>query len=692
MLNPPADTEDSHLVEHRPLALASPKPVVIGLYGLPGSGKSFLLNQLKGELNEGIFKFYEGSEVISSLVPGGLDAFKELDEPNKEHFRRLAVNHIARNCATTGHVGVVAGHFMFWEEGEETGSTVCTQNDVEVYTHIIYLNIDPEIISRHRSGDMDRDRPCVSVDHLRKWQETERSQLRQLCYDNGILFSSVAFQRGLSSQLSTLMREFQNNTMTANLSSALEKLGKILANDSRQLRTMLVLDADKTLVVEDTGKLFWEVASRHRPDIENDAALKTIFSSRLGYSYTAFRQAALLYQETFSDEEFKLFCEEVAESVILRPEFALLLKKVQGHNHVGAVVITCGLRHIWDEILRKAGLSKTVKVIGGGRIADGLVVTPEVKASLVTYLRSTYGLYIWAFGDSPLDLPMLIQAHKAVVIVGKEEERSKSMDAALRDAIDNGFQAHQVLLPGTVSPRLDTKKLPLLDLRDPEFLVAIFSAHVNEDSHRLHLIHANDTPSARLLMTPMRNAAIAGHELREAHQNAGWYLAVEFLAEVLEIQEYPMDHVQGNITSGYRLRHEEDTLVIPLMRGGEAMAFGISRAFPLAQFVHASRPDDVKMDHLSKIRNVILVDSVINSGSTIVEFARHVRALRPQVRVVVVAGVVQKQSISQGGQVLEYAQQLGLELIALRISSNKYTGSGGTDTGNRLFNTTHLSK
>lgn len=30
-------------------------------------------------------------------------------------------------------------------------------------------------------------------------------------------------------------------------------------------------------------------------------------------------------------------------------------------------------------------------------------------------------------------------------------------------------------------------------------------------------------------------------------------------------------------------------------------------------------------------------------------------------------------------------------LVALRQSENQFTGSRGTDTGNRLFNTTHLS-
>ena len=52
------------------------KAVVVGLYGVPGSGKTFLLNQLKQELGGTHFAFYEGSEMIATVVPGGQTAFQ----------------------------------------------------------------------------------------------------------------------------------------------------------------------------------------------------------------------------------------------------------------------------------------------------------------------------------------------------------------------------------------------------------------------------------------------------------------------------------------------------------------------------------------------------------------------------------------------------------------------------------------
>ena len=72
--------------------LASPKePVGVGLYGVPGFGKTYPLNALKQELGRDHFLFFEGSEVIASVVPGGLDVFQISAEQEKAHWRQLAV-------------------------------------------------------------------------------------------------------------------------------------------------------------------------------------------------------------------------------------------------------------------------------------------------------------------------------------------------------------------------------------------------------------------------------------------------------------------------------------------------------------------------------------------------------------------------------------------------------------------------
>lgn len=152
-----------------------------------------------------------------------------------------------------------------------------------------------------------------------------------------------------------------------------------------------------------------------------------------------------------------------------------------------------------------------------------------------------------------------------------------------------------------------------------------------------------------------------------------------------------MDHVQGHTASGHRLKNEENTTIVALMRGGEPMAFGVSAVYPKVRFVHASCASDLKAHHLENQKAVILVDSVVNSGKSVIEFIDHVRKLNDGIRIVVVAGVVQKQAAELGHVFHGVLRRFGISLVALRLSENKFTGSKGTDTGNRLFNSTHLA-
>lgn len=663
------------------------KVVVVGIYGIPGSGKTFLLNLLKKGLGQEHFEFYEGSNMIANLVPGGLDGFKELEEDEKAGWRKLAIDIIKKECAISGKVAIVAGHFMFWAEDEKVGKPVYTPNDLNTFTHILYLEVAAELVAQRRLHDKTRNRPLASFEHLEKWQQAEKTELRNLCYGHSILFMVLSPHPKLLDQVTSLLHDIQYHTDDLNLLHAKNRLDEILSGHE-QLETMVVMDADRTLIAEDTGALFWEKISSSQQSGQEENRLKTLFSSNLGYTYTAFRQATLLYEEVANNQEFDAFCDDVASMVAIHPEFLSLLHQIAEKEHVGAVIITCGLRCIWDKILERAGLSKKIQVIGGGRIADGFVVTAEVKAAMVVRMKHTHHVYVWAFGDSVLDLPMLNEADQAIVIVGEEHTRSKTMEAALLHAIDNGgLRARQALLPSTASPRLDTVRLPVIELTKPESIGSIIH-HRNQ--HSLRVLHATDRNAAKLLMTPMRDGTVAGPNLREAHHRVGRYLAIEFVTDIVGLEEHAILHVQGHSTSGFRLRHEKKTSIVALMRGGEPMALGVNDAFPLAMFVHANSANDIKLHHLQGQLTVLLVDSVVNSGKSVVEFVQHIRNIRPTIRIVVVTGVVQAQSIS-GGKLNTLARDAELSLVALRLSDNKFTGSGTTDTGNRLFNTTHLA-
>lgn len=477
-----------------------------------------------------------------------------------------------------------------------------------------------------------------------------------------------------------LIRDFQRHSENYNSKLAKVKLDEAIGSLLNRPETILVLDADKTIAAEDTGKLFWKIISDARSSEAEAAILAGLFGGHLGYSYTAFRQATLLYEETANDWQFEGLCKDVAEKVTLHPEFLALLRKTAEQKHVSALLLTSGLRRVWEIVLERNNLSKTVTVIGGGRIADGIVVTKAIKGDLVLNLRNNLGMYVWAFGDSPIDLRMLAGADEAIIVVGEERTRSKSMEQELNIAISSG----QVLLPNTVSPRLDTSKLPVVNITTDDFLKSV----LRRRSPRILL--ASDRTSAKLLMTPTRNAAIGGPALRKAHRRIGWYLATEFVSNAIGLEEYTLPHVLGRATIGYRLAHEPETLIIALMRGGEPMAMGVSEAFPQAMVVHAKHPEEIKRENLQKAHTLILVDSVVNTGKSVVEFVEYIRREYSMILILVLANVVQDQSVIHGAFARVLVEDSRVNLVALRLSTTSFVGSGSTDTGNRLFNTTHL--
>ncbi|RMZ15562.1 hypothetical protein D0860_01522 [Hortaea werneckii] len=652
-------------------------PVIIGVYGLPASGKTHLLNELRKVLDEYHFKFYDGSEMIERITDSGLAAFKQMSNAQKAITRTTAIKTIKAECTNERKTGVVAGHFMLMSENG-VSEKIDTPADWGTYTHIIYLNTPVEKMMDRTEKDSGRaDRKQLPIADLQEWQDSEKTRLRKICYENRILFA--VDDTADHNYISKLINHFREGDAKRNTRSVLQEIDQIMSNHETQPQTVLLFDADKTLGVEDGSYHFW-LAAKGPGGIN---LLNDIFSSSLGYSYLAFQQAMLLYEE-LNEEKFLEHSKDVASYAKLRPEFVELLREAAKYPHVAVVVITSGIRLIWDIVLEREGLGDKVKVIGGCRLSDNYVVTPNVKGAAVKRLQSAHNATVWAFGDSEIDLPMLKSADHAFVVVGPGPKQQKAMWRALQRAVDvDGLEARQLLFPETAIPWLNTRVLPITTLE--QVRESIFGT--------LELIEATDTPSALVLQTPMRNSALSGNQLRQAHDRCGWYLAIHHITQVLGTEKYIMYDVHQNETTGWRLKDEDKTVIIPIMRGGEPMAFGVSDAFPKAVLHHAKEPDEVLKKHLEGMKAVILVDAVINEGGTIAGFGKHIRQMNHEIDIVIMAGVVQRDAV-HGPKVLTRALSgCGkVTLIALRTSERKYKGQGATDTGDRLFNTTHILK
>lgn len=648
------------------------RAVVIGLYGLPGSGKTTILEQLRHQLGRQDFLFLEGSDLIADEVGGSLEHFHELDEAGKKRCREQAISNAAKQARESCKAAIVAGHFMFWDDEEISPEPVWTDTDESTFTHVLYLRVDGDVVAQRRSIEEQKRRPLLSSQHLCEWQQEETRRLRQICYKSGILFLEVVDPN----RLPVLMNDFMLHQENYNTAQAERTLDNAVVSATSALETILVIDGDKTLISQDSGETFFDKMS------PGPSPLKVLFQTAT-YSYTSFRQAMLLYEEAADDARFDSTCTELASVLTIQPEIESILRAIVDRDQIRVVVLTCGLGLTFQKILRRCNLHERIAVVGGGRLSDGFVITPHLKASLVRRLQQKHNLRVWAFGDSPMDLPMLQQADEAIVVVGDESTRSQSMGAALKHAVEtDGLQARQILCSGASSLRLDGNVLPVVGSK------AIAAQLLARDSVQ---VFCASEPAALLLSTPMRDANIAGSHLREAHRRVGWYLAIEHIPHLIGLEMHGIQHVQGHMSTGHRISDEAKTCIIPLMRGGEPMAFGVSDALPLAMFLHAKQPDEVTSEHLEDLSTVVLVDSIINTGKSIVDFVHRLKRMRPNLRIIVLAGTVQNGAISgRKSLTMPLKGYTDVSLIALRLSENRFTGTKSTDTGNRLFNTTQL--
>ncbi|CAD6447211.1 73b8ede6-96bf-4ca0-bcf0-be8fd18a24d2 [Sclerotinia trifoliorum] len=475
----------------------------------------------------------------------------------------------------------------------------------------------------------------------------------EICCKDGVAFLGVM---GVSHDFK-VVTDVWNGFETRNLEIANAMLADKFQFSRNQgwPGTMLVMDGDRTLVTDATGALFWQkwIARNRSEAPKYQLLLKLLFRTNLGYSCAAFRQVALVYGELMDETEYNDICQEVASVVNIHQEFVSLLQSLAEEKHIGAVIISCGLHRVWEKVLEKEGLSKSVKVIAGG---------PD----LVDRLRLSNRTYVCAFGDSPLDLGMLKAANKAIVVVGEVDKRSKKMEAELLNAIDNdGLHASQLIIPHNALPIPDTQKLPLIKLTDQKFLELIFSRHSRHA--KLKVIHATDENSMKLLMIPTCDATNKSPALGEYHRSIYRYLVIELIFAVIGLESYEVPHVQA------------------LMPGGEPMALGINGAFLLAMSLHAKDPQDIMPEHLQGKITVVLVDTVINNGKMILEFVQHICNLNAIVRIVVAAGVVH-QSIAEGTGIVAHTlvQHGNCSIAALRISDNKFMGKEVTDTDDRF--------
>lgn len=123
-----------------------------------------------------------------------------------------------------------------------------------------------------------------------------------------------------------------------------------------------------------------------------------------------------------------------------------------------------------------------------------------------------------------------------------------------------------------------------------------------------------------------------------------------------------------------------NTTIITLMRAGLFFAYSVWEHFPQAPFIPVTKVEDLdKYDMYLNNRDIIIIDTVINSGKTIKPIIKRLEDNNNSISIAL--NVIPEKTVPT---FYKY------NIHAIRSSTNSYKGTKGNDTGNRLFNTVEV--
>ena len=127
----------------------------------------------------------------------------------------------------------------------------------------------------------------------------------------------------------------------------------------------------------------------------------------------------------------------------------------------------------------------------------------------------------------------------------------------------------------------------------------------------------------------------------------------------------------------------QNTAVIVMERGGRFFGDGLYSAFGGVFYPYNPSKDEIP--DVSKHNFVIIVDSVINTGRSILSVIESIKRDNPKIEIIIAANVIQRNALDKMKQ---------YKIFSIRVSDNYYigkkqavqTGDTGPDTADRLYN------
>lgn len=337
----------------------------IGLYGMPTAGKTHILDQLD------FIEVIVGSRLLREYDPD----FDSRDEAGREQDRKAVAQ-----LMMAKETFIMDGHYAFGDE------IAFTEDEGKMYDVYLYLYVSPDII-KERMAASDKNRKYLRYD-IAGWQNTEIAGLRKYCQDNGKDFYVLDNPPDNCFEDVSDITEFIRGIVNGYSCAAYAKeCADYILNRSKS-DTIVLLDGDKTLTVEDSSGTVFEYKTH-------------LYDGNFYTGYQAWKQNEEFKQYSFDDlTEMPIHFNETVKNAITKDTY----------------ILTSGHERIWRFIAKQLGLD----------FFYGTQMSAETKLFITKKLQAA-GKHVVAYGDGMNDYFMLKQADEGYLIAKRNGTISRSL-------------------------------------------------------------------------------------------------------------------------------------------------------------------------------------------------------------------------------------------------------------------------
>jgi len=338
----------------------------IGLYGLPGAGKTTILDRID------FLPSFAGSKLLHEMDP----SFSSRTEEEKRARRKqLALTLKEKDDF------LMDGHYAFGDK------VVFTEEDGSLYDAFLYLYICPDIL-KGRMAHSEKNRGYLAYDIVR-WQQMEVEGLRTYCHrhnkDLYVLDDPPRNHFDDAAEPAAFVRAILDGYSCVRFARACADT--ILASDSSH--TITLTDGDRTLTDEDSSSVVFQYKTR-------------IFDGNFYTGYQTWRQ----------EKDFR--AADLTPGTPLPVHFSrAVLDRLDRH----AWILTSGHPEIWRQLADRLELP----------CLSGSCMSADTKFFITKFLQEE-GREVDAYGDSMNDYYMLKQADRGYLVPRRDGSISRSLN------------------------------------------------------------------------------------------------------------------------------------------------------------------------------------------------------------------------------------------------------------------------